>query len=48
MFSADFIFVVLHLKIRPAIQLNFSKARHHCCQKEKLIKSLLAFVIHKF
>ena len=35
MFSADFIFVVLHLKIRPAIQLSFSKALTLLLSKRK-------------
>ena len=42
--SANFIFVVLHLKIHPAIHLNTSKALTSLYQKQKLIKSLLAFV----
>ena len=42
MFLANFIFVVSHLKIRPAVYLNTSTALSHCSQKEKFIKSLLA------
>ena len=44
MFLANFIFVS-HLKIHPAVHLNTSKARRHCNQKEKFIKS---FVIPMF
>ena len=44
MFLANLIFV-LHLKIHPAIHLNTLKAQRHYSQKEKFIKSLLAFVI---
>ena len=47
-FVANFIFVVPHLKIHPAVYLNTSKALSHCSQKEKFIKSLLAFIILTF
>ena len=47
MYLANLIFVS-HLKIHPAVHLNTSKARRHCSQKEKRIKSLLAFVVLKF
>ena len=46
MILANFDFVVSHLKIHPAFHLNTLKVlRVHCSQKEKSIKSLLAFVI---
>ena len=40
MFLANFIFVVSHLKIHVA-----RKLRRYCSQKEKFMKSLLAFII---
>ena len=48
MFSANFIFVVLYLKMQPTVHLSTSKAQRHCSQKEKFIQGLLAFVIHMF
>ena len=45
MFLANFIFVVSHLKAHPAVYLNTSKALTFCSQKDKFIKSLLAFGI---
>ena len=39
MFLANFIFA------HPAVYLNTSKALTFCSQKDKFIKSLLAFVI---
>ena len=50
-FVANFIFVVPHLKIHPAVYLNTSKALTSLSkrrQKEKFIKSLLAFIILTF
>ena len=44
MFLADFIFVVSHWKIHPAVHLNTPKVRRHCIHKEKFIKGLPAFV----
>ena len=48
MILTNFIFVILHLKIHPAVHLNTSKAQRHCGQKEKFIESLLAFIILMF
>ena len=51
MFLANLFFVVSHLKLHPAVHLNTLKTveiPRHCSQKEKLIKSLLAFVTLKF
>ena len=45
MLLANLIFVISHLKIHPAVHLNTSKSPTSCSQKEKFIKSLLAFVI---
>ena len=48
MLLANLIFVVSHLKIHPAIHLNSSKVLTWLYQKEKFIKSLLAFAIPMF
>ena len=39
MFLVNFIFVVSHLKIHPAVHLNTSKALTPCSHKEKFIKA---------
>ena len=45
----NFIFVVSHLKINPAIHLNSSKALTSSSQKKQfIVKSLLAFVFLMF
>ena len=49
MFLANFIFGISHLKIHLIFfHLNTSKAQRHFNQKEKFIKTLLAFVINLF
>ena len=48
MFLANFSFVVSHLKIQRAINLNTLKALTFCSQKEKFIKNIPAFFILMF
>ena len=48
MFLANFSFVVSHLKIQRAVNLNTLKALTFCSQKEKFIKNLPAFFILMF
>ena len=47
-FLANFVFVVSHLKILPAVHLNTLKALTSLQSKKKFLKSLRAFVILMF